>query len=169
MKLVMGLQPQPEFPRQDLSEDNAQLLELMLANEMILADGHGAAERVSWAYKVGHPAIRRAGLRSAVLGHQIEAVNHGVMVYESMAAMLQAAPTRCDTFTVNTNACALVTGLDDDGLFDYIDKAYQQFGVDMPLAAEVVENCSERFYPHLGNCAVIGAGLARQFELDSVA
>ena len=169
MKLVTGLQPQPEFPHEDLSEDNAQLLELILANELVLADGHGAAERVSVAYKVGHPAIWRAGLRAATLERRIEAVNHGVVVYESMAAMVQGEPVRYDAFTVNTNACALATGLDEDGLFEYIDKAYQQFGLDMPRAAEVVEHCAERFYPHLGSSAIIGAGLARQFELDSVA
>lgn len=55
--LMTGTEAQPEFPAEDLTDKNAEALELMMANLQIVQDMHTVAERHAWAFRVGHPAV----------------------------------------------------------------------------------------------------------------
>lgn len=162
------LETAPDFPRTDLSETNAQLLELMLMSADIVERGHTSAEQISWVYRAGHPAMRKAAKRLLSSESQAEAFDHGVSSYETIAALVHSAPSYCDMFTVNTNAVALSSALSPDQLVDYIDTAHQNFVQQLPRAAEIVLDSSKRFYRTVARYAVVGAALARQFELDGV-
>jgi hypothetical protein len=166
MSMLVRLEPQPEFPNQDLTEPNAELLELMLANASLVETMHLAAESASWVYKLGHPAIRRAGERLEVLQSKSEAFSHGVSTYEAIAALLSTVPERCEGFTVNTNAAAIAVKMPEDKLVNYIDEARQHFLAETPRAAAVVDTSARRFFRDVASYAVYGAALARQFELE---
>jgi hypothetical protein len=165
--LVTGIESQPDFPGSDLSDTNAELLELMLANASLVENGHRGAERASWVYRVGHPALRLAGGRVLTESSYAEAFNHGISSYETIAALLHTVPENGDMFIVNANAVALVSVLEDGKLLDYIDSAAQKFNHELPRTSEVILDSSERFYRTMARYAVFGAALARQFELDS--
>lgn len=168
-KLTIGIIPQPEFPLQDLTESNAQLLSVMLANQAIVHGGHEAAERTSWLFKVGHPALRIAAMRLLTEQRQTEVFSHGIAVYESMTALIKQDITQYSDFVVNINASAVAGQLPDEKLRDHIDNAAQRFIHEMPHAAEVVSEVTERFYRGAGRFALFGAASARQFELDAAA
>jgi len=165
--LVAGIESQPDFPINDLSEKNAQLLELMLCNASLVESGHKGAEQASWVYRVGHPALRVAGGRVLTGSSYTGAFNHGISSYETIAALLHNVPERCDMFIVNANAVALASALRDDKLLDYIDDAAQKFDHELPRTSEVIMDSSQRYYRTMARYAVFGAAMARQFELDS--
>lgn len=164
--MLVRLEPQPEFPRQDLTESNAELLELMLANLGLVETMHVAAENASWVYKLGHPAMRRAGERLQALQSKSEAFSHGVSAYEAIAALLSTVPERCEGLTVNVNAVAIAIKMPEDDLVDYIDEARQRFDTETPRTAAVVDSSARRFFRGIAGYAVYGAALARQFELE---
>ena len=168
----MNLLTKPEmaidFPRQDLSESNAQLLSLMLANKAIVQQGHNTAEKISFVYRVGHAAIKVVAHDILSEPRFIRAFDHGVRTYETIAWLTSSAPERCDMFSINRQAHQLVSGLTPDELSAHIDAAYENLVADLPRTAAVITESAERFYPAIPHYAVYGASLARQFELDSV-
>ncbi|AHB42746.1 hypothetical protein RAAC3_TM7C00001G0909 [Candidatus Saccharibacteria bacterium RAAC3_TM7_1] len=167
MSIITGLELQPRFPHEDLSDTNADLLELMLANPDVVHQGHLQGERFSWAFRVGHPAAVRGSGRIYENDLHIEAIDHGVASFEAMA-MLVGAEISEDEFTVNANAVALVSQLKEFKLQHYLDFALDSFREDTPRAVEVVNLASRRFYGALTSYALLGAAIARQFELDAI-
>lgn len=165
-ELLTGLTPQPDFPREDLSDTNADLLELMLANPDLVHLGHLEGEKMSWAFRVGHPAVVRGTSRLYDDDTYTEAVDHGVASFEAMATMVGSEVTT-DSFTVNANAVALASQLKEYKLQQYIDSALDSFRENTPRAAEVISLSARRFYGALSSYALLGAALARQFEIDA--
>lgn len=53
------LESQPSFPRKDISCGDADMLELLLANETLFRNGHAAAESSCPTYKLGHDTLTR--------------------------------------------------------------------------------------------------------------
>ena len=52
----MGLEAQPDYPAKDLTDSNAELLSLMLANPTLANGGHVAIEQCVPAFRLFHPA-----------------------------------------------------------------------------------------------------------------
>ncbi len=168
-EIIVGIAPQPDFPKEDLSQMNAAILELMLSNRNFVIDGHAASEQASWVFTVGHRVMSKVS--GEVLGHdnRFEALNHGATVYEVMSMFLDAAPTRTSsTFSVETQAAAWVKA-SPEKLIDYQEEAFATFSQNLPRAKEVVASATSRFYPHLTSYAILGAAMAHQFELDTAA
>lgn len=168
MSLLRGIESQPNFPREDLTDDNADLLELMLQNEDVLLRGHWAAEEAAWLYNYAHPAARQAGGRLAAVEPHLSAFSHGVAAYEAIAALVQATPaeqTAESLLVVKANALTLRSHLGEAALFSYVDGASEQFKAEMPRTAKVVEESGRRLQCDVAGYAIIGAGVARQFEL----
>lgn len=168
MSIAIALEAEPNFPRQDLSDNNAMLLELMLTNADIVTAGHTNAEKISWVFRAGHPAMRYAANRIITGSDRVVAFDHGISSYETIAALLDTVPDYCDMFTINANAVALTSGFPDLKLDNYVENAYRDFLNDMPRTAEVVLTSSRRFHPSAATYAVAGAAVARQFELDGI-
>lgn len=168
MNLIPGLEPQPSFPKKDITDKNAGMLELLLANEEIVLIGHEASEKLSWVFKVGHPAIVRGAGRIHDDSRKLAAVDRGVAIFETATTMLTSNPPDMDWSTVNTNGVALATAFNSRNLEAYADTAMHNFTENMPLTREVVEKSAARFFPYFTTYAALGAALARQFELDAV-
>lgn len=165
-ELLTGLTPQPDFPREDLTPDNADMLEMMMANREIVDAGHAAAERTVWSFKVGHAAIRRSvGAIYDKAKHQ-EAIDHGVATFEAIAAMVGGEVVHMDSFPIHVTATNLLH-LSPHALGDYHDESLDSFRDNAPRTAEVIQQASRRFYGPLAAYALLGAALSWQFERDT--
>lgn len=170
MNLLTGLENQPNFPKEDLTDANADLLSLMLANFELVETGHRQAEIISWIYRVGHRAQAQAGER--IMGEKqasLEAFDHGVRAFETASSLIRATAGEYDELIVNHNGVALAHAMSDDRLRDYMDEARDRFGSEMPRTVEVLAEASQHLSANLAGYAIFGAALARQFELDAVA
>ena len=168
-EIFIGITPQPDFPKEDLTDINAAVLELLLSNQGFMDKSHVASEEVSWVFKVGHRVVSRVS--GDILNHdsRFDALNHGVSIYEVMSLLLTAVPIRTsETFSVETQATAWVKA-SPEKLIDYQEEAYAAFSQNLPRAKEVVGSATDRFYPHLTSYAILGAAMAHQFELDAAA
>lgn len=167
-ELIAGLTPQTDFPRVDLSEDNADMLELLMANVGIVQEQHDAIENLSWIFRVGHVAILHSAGRVYENDDRLVAVNHGVAMFEAITAMVDGIAAVSDPTPVNNQASRLIQ-LDGRGVDDYFESSLESFKSDTPRTAEVVRTSSSRFHGPLVSYALLGAAMSRRFELDSVA
>lgn len=169
MSIITGLEAQPRFPYEDLTDNNADMLELMLANIELVEHGHTAAEDVSWVFRVGHPALMD-GIDRVYDAPKVDAVNHGITTFEALSAMVTSeTPLTHDFFVANARAAELSAKFKERDLRDYIDRSIEAFQTETPKTTEIVARSSRRFYGSLTHYAVLGAALSRQFELESAA
>ena len=165
-ELLTGLSAQQEFPRVDLTEDNADMLELLMANAELVGQSHQAIEQVSWVFKLGHATI----MHGAPLIHdddaRLAAIDHGAATFEAMTCLMQGIAVVSDIQVVNNQAARLrkttVTKLGN-----YMDESLDSFTTEMPRTVDVIRSSSRRFHGPLTNYAILGAAMSRRFDLDS--
>jgi hypothetical protein len=165
-ELITGIHAQPSFPVEDLTDVNALMLELMLANEPFVEDAHLGMEKISWMYKVGH-AVVVASSRRIYDDATLHAINTGVSIYEAMAAIVASETSQAPSgFSVNSVAADLTYTKSDASLIDYTLQAVEHFRTDLPRATDVVLEASKRQHHALRHYALLGAALERQFSMD---
>jgi hypothetical protein len=167
----MNLLTKPEvaldFPEKDLSEPNARLLELMLANNTILAQGHMYAERSSWSYLVGHALIRDITNQSFTDLQERKAIDHGIRSIEAIAWLTRSITERHATYAVERCFATFKTRLIGENPVEVIAIAHEHFAETMPRTVRAITEGAHRSFPTLAHYVIAGAALMRQFELDS--
>lgn len=170
MLLEVPLAAQPEFPLEDVSEANTGILELMLANHAVIEDSHRVADKMFWAYRVGHPAITRLSHQTFANQDGVGAVEHGVMVFEAMTACLSGTGgldhDHASILAVNQSVHEMVQLNHEGKLTDYAAEARDNFRQALPRACDVLIKSSERFVdPSLRDYVIAGAGTERAIVL----
>ncbi|HRJ05996.1 MAG TPA: hypothetical protein PK096_00290 [Candidatus Saccharibacteria bacterium] len=167
MLLLKEFESQPDFPKVDLTDDNAAFLELMLANGDIVAQVHLEAENTWRVFKIGHQSILRAVPRLDYDSTQDKAIDYGTSMFETMSALVNSKPGD-NIFKISDMASALGGVFDEAWLRKYFLDAYDCFQNQTPRAAEVVRSAS-RLNSALTEYAVLGAAISRHFDIDSAA
>lgn len=164
-ELITGIMRQPNFPVEDLSEDNADLLELMMANRELLQRSHDAVESLSYLFFVGHKSINVTAKHVFDDEQCLEALDHGIATFEAITAMVDGHSMTSDSIPLHAQALRLIH-LDRYELDDQFDQSLTEFREQTPRTAEVIRNSSTRFYGHLTAYALLGAAMSRKFELS---
>jgi len=166
-ELITGITSQPNFPREDLTPENADVLELLMANEQILDTSHEAVERMSWIFRVGHPSILHSAKKVHDDTSRLSAINHGVKSFEAITAMVGGEMAIADIFPTHREASRLLH-LEPNLTGNYLDEAMEDFQQETPHTAEVVRSSTARFHGPLVTYAILGAAMSRKFELSVV-
>lgn len=168
MLITSTLEHQPSFPKEDLTAKNAEALSIMLQNRAMLMEGHRAAELATPIYKLGHQAFRTAIDRFHTNQSVIEAFNSGIALYEAVSSYVTHPPTVNEEAPLILNAFGLAGQVSSRHFDEYSEEAVTAFIYATPRAAEVVAESAQMYVGvHLARLAVIGAGMARKFELDN--
>lgn len=165
---LSGFKVQPNFPREDVTEGNAAIIEMMLSNRTLLELGHDRSEVFVPAFQQFHPAVVKGASRMYDEGSRIEAVNHGVLSFEMIAMILSSRLAPGIGVPVLVNSAALVYRATDRSVADYAHSAHEAFCSSMPRTSEVISGSSERFFGALAQYAQLGAAMMWQLELDSI-
>lgn len=165
--LTKGIEAQPRFPWEDLSEPNASMLELMLANSGLVTAGHINGESIVREFRRMHSSVVDGTRRIYDDDPKVKAVNYGVACFETMHIMLASAQEPLPHYAVH-NSAALVFGLREQTLRGHIDAAYGLFQQRMQNAADVVKASAERNYGIYTTYALLGAAVMWQLALDSM-
>lgn len=166
MDIIKSAEYQSNFPYEDLNDSNADQLELMLANQALVQNSHQASETYSKIYRIGHPTIVTSMKRIYDNSQQLAAVDHGVAAFEAAALTIAHAPEEENSIITHTNAASLLRTLSDYEFRDYTLEAVERFQAETPRLKEVIETSSRRFHGPLTHYAVLGAAMARRFEID---
>lgn len=163
--LLMGLEAQPDYPAKDLTDSNAELLSLMLANPTLAHGGHVAIEQCVPAFRLFHPAAMGSADRIFDEGRHLEAIDYGVVCYEALCAMLAAKKEKLD-IRIAAKVCALLERTTAGSIERYVHDAADEMRHELPRTADVIHEASARHYGYFANLAVTGAALAWRMELD---
>ncbi|HEY1085239.1 MAG TPA: hypothetical protein VGE34_00750 [Candidatus Saccharimonadales bacterium] len=164
-ELITGIMHQPNFPVEDLSESNAELLELMMANPDLVMRSHAALEQFSYMFVVSHKSINTAVGHAIDDARRLAALDHGVTTFEAITAMVDGHARVSDSIPVHNQALRLVH-FDPRDLEKHFDLSCAEFQEQTPRTAEVIRVSSARFHGHLTDYALLGAALSRKFERD---
>ncbi len=168
VNLLIGLRHQPNFPREDLLEDNADVLEMLLSNLQIVEQGHVAAESASWLFTVGHPVASRVG--KSIRAENIFHIDIGIRMFEAISTLISTPPERVAPFAAERTVIEILHGSDrETEVKNYGFDAVETMVEEVPIASGVVRRAAERHCGHLTTYALLGAALIRQFELDCLA
>lgn len=166
MSIIIPIESQPNFPRADLTESNAAIIELVLANTSIVEAGHLSAETVSRMFKAGHASIIIAAQRLDYDANQIEAIDFGVSALETISGLMLAIPEEDEVGDITVNAAALTSCFSERDLRRFADKAVDTFVDSTPITADVISVAGRRFFGGMTSYALLGAAMASQFEAD---
>lgn len=164
--LSVPLDPQPLFPHEDITDKNAAMLELMLADRTLLQGLHVAAEATSKVFQVTHPALIGAANYSYSEVSRREAVDHGASTFEAISTLIQA-PLPGDEDKIFTVVRKFLLASRESQYLDMSLSAAEKFRSELPNTAEVITSASSRYFAYLTEYAVVGAALTRRLELDS--
>ena len=139
-ELITGISPQPNFPHEDLTDTNADLLELMIANHDIRVSSHAAVEQLSWMFRIGHPTILFSAGHIYDEDERLAAINHGVVSFEAITAMVGGNAAVSDMIPTNREASRLLH-LETTGLSNYFDEAVDELQAKTPRTAGAEHGC----------------------------
>jgi hypothetical protein len=166
MSLLDTLEKQPNFPREDLSEINAMYLSLAIANLRLLGNVHTAAEEHYPIFSGTHRPLMMASENIFDNGDVVRAINFGIRALEAMTLFVQANRPTPALEELKSNISNIIKPSNTDAVSNYFVKARDSFIHETPRTADVITESSGRFHPP--RLAVLGAAIARQFELDNI-
>lgn len=168
MLLASPIEHQPNFPKEDLTDTNAQALCVMLSSQEMIKQGHGAAESMTKIYQLGHKAFTSAINRIYDSPTTIEAINSGITLYEAISSLVTHPPYTEEEASLILNAFGISQQISARHFDDYASEAVESLILATPRTADVVaETMNDRSGRHIARLAVVGAGMARKFELDN--
>lgn len=160
------LDRQPKFPREDLTDTNAELLAVVLMNRRVLNRGHHFAEREYSIFRATHPALDRASDNLFDAPDALMAVNFGIRALEAMTLLVDAEDVKADIDILKTNINSIVAVHNRGGVTEYFEQAQANFLHETPRTAGVISESASRYYDP--RFAVLGGAVARQFEIDNI-
>ncbi|HET8883944.1 MAG TPA: hypothetical protein VFM68_00555 [Candidatus Saccharimonadales bacterium] len=164
---LITLEAQNNFPHEDISDSNAEILEMLLQNQTIHESSHKSAEAASILYKMGHQTLLTASQIEPELS-QSDALSHGISTYEAISALVHPNVDAevHDSITIHPHLkmayMALRYNFDDE-----TERVYSYFGENLPRMRQIVETSAERFHKRPREYAIIGAALAHQIDINA--
>lgn len=169
MLLSSPIEHQANFPKEDLTDANAEVLCLLLSSRELIRQGHSAAEAATKIYQLGHRALAGAVDRIFDNSSTIIAFNQGVSVYETISSLVTHPPQVEDMTPLLLNAFGLEQQISPRHFDEYISEAGEVLVLAAPRTARVVaETVTSHANRYAARVAVIGAAAARRFELDNM-
>lgn len=168
MTELVILQPQENFPREDLTDENAGLLELLFQNQTAFEKSHTAAERYSALYRVGHGVLVAAS-RPHVIQHESDAISNGIGTYEAISTII--SPVERDYHNTmlarpHIEMAYIAINLNFDEETGNLANLFRKH---LPNTSRVVEAAADRRHGGAIDYAVVGAALAYRLDIGSAA
>ena len=167
---ILHLEPQEEFPRADVSENNAAALEILLADPHTRETCHHTAERTSSLYKLSHRVLRELiPTLPEFSASDAEQFNQGVLQYEAAASLLR---TDQPDYLNSTDAVGYVMYLlHHQDHFNYFDRAHSRLINDQGNFSEVMAAISlqtNSVNRRATENILFGVAVQRQIEIDAM-
>jgi hypothetical protein len=159
---IEGLAPQPQYPHEDLTDTNAELL---IGSATLRGTLHEENEIRSTASRIGHISVVHVAKDTFEQAARVSAIDHGVQSFEALKALVLSESTHTMP-DVSLTARALLR-LKGIGLERHIDEAVEQFAATMPRTREVIHLSARKPCGYLADYALLGAALVWKFEQDA--
>lgn len=169
MALLHGIEVQKDFPKADISDDTAAMLELLLLNRELVDSFHTSAELINFLYRLGHKTLDLTANPHLNDKARLAAFSFGIETFEAIATLVR--PTLGDSYPDNETATRQIMSahvtLDGDFATTLVD-AKDKLRQDLPRTTHVISKSALRFYGRDTDYALSGAAIAREVEVLSL-
>lgn len=159
--------PQPEFPIEDLTEDNASTVDYWISNGLtvqgIFDPDHHAISRKNYHLTPAQLTGRHESL-------YIDAVHLGVSLFEAINAAVsgEQSATRLTVVSASMGAYASLMAA-QAGKIDHSTDEIDKFRDELVRTADIITSSCDRFIGSgLADYALAGAAIERQLRIDSI-
>ncbi len=160
---LLFLESQPNFPQEDLTDSNAQILDILLSDPSAHAEHHQVAEQGSFLYRFGHPALVSRVASSFFEREMIHVYEYGIEAYEAIASLATLRFNRPGHSYEETKLYfSTPQRLTDTATM--LDDQIDEFEATMPNTSHVIESITKRSNAALAHYAIAGAAMAYTLE-----
>jgi hypothetical protein len=160
------LDHQPNFPEEDLTQNNAAFLEMFLQNQELVNATHPQAESTQLLYKMAHWTVQES--KDVFEDPNIYAsFAHGFTIYEIISSLVAPKPQLAEDASVVAATRGLMTALKSSKRIDFMTDAYDEFTNLQPRTSEIINAASSRFHNGLTYYSIMGAAIERQLEFEA--
>jgi hypothetical protein len=160
------LDHQPNFPDEDLSENNAAFFELFLQNQKLIDASHPQAEATQLLYKMAHWTVNES--KNVFDDPSIYAsFAHGFTIYEIISSLVAPKAQVAEDVSVVAATRGLGAVLRSSKRIDFMTDAYDEFTDLQPRTSEIINTASSRFHNGLTYYSIMGAAIERQLEFEA--
>lgn len=163
-KFLSRIEDQPDFPRVDLTPQNAEFLALVFPSDRLLRTWHNRSEYAYPIFTTTHWPLVKAVAQFYPDAPRMTNVNLGIRAIEAMTLVVGALPILPDIQVLSGNVSMIINPDNVDGVREYFEDAVSDFRTEMPRTIEVISEISEH-HSSDRDLAVLGGAIARQFTL----
>jgi hypothetical protein len=170
MALLRGFEIQKDFPKTDISDSTAEMLELMLLNRELVDTFHTSAELINFLYRFGHKTMDLTARPHLDDATRLEAFSYGIETFEAVGSFVRPllGESYPDEETATRQIMTVHKSLDEDFASTLVD-AKDRMKEEMPRTTHVIAQSALRFYRPHADYALSGAAIAREVEVLSLA
>ena len=159
---------QPDFPRRDISDGTADMLEeLLFFDRTTLEAGHTEAENLNSLYRMGHTALRTAA-QAQLDPAQLAALSGGIGIYETLSGMVRPLPDHLEEDIVTFYVDDMLKKLSSDTYLDALIDATDEFRSKLPRVTRILGEGASRFWTSHASYVIGGAAITRQMEIAAM-
>ena len=166
MPLLELIDTQPEFPKEDLTDNNTRYLSVALSKYARFSQAHEAAKLQYPLFTGTHKPLLDASGNLFDDPSFLYAVSHGIGGMEAIAILVGAENLTPDIDAIKHNVTGIINPANNAFVENYFEQAYTEFVEETPHTAEVISETVSSFYPGMARAAILGGAIARRFELD---
>lgn len=165
---ILSVEFQPDFPKQDISDTNAELLEILLLNQTFIEKSHSLAEKNQELYGTLHTTAKKHEAQFPV-GNPDPHTSflYGMSLYEVTAGFVRP-PSENKNHVLTFARTSLGTILRSSHAIDSLVDAMYDMREAQPKLARVIITAAGRAYSlKTAEYALMGAAIERDFELTT--
>ena len=155
-----------DFPKTDISDETAEVLELLLLNRELVGGFHENAERAHALYRMGHGALHLAS-KPNIEGDRLAAFSYGIGTLEAIRLLVRPTPSDLSEYAAGLKVAISTNALATD-FVDTIVDAEDKFATKLPRTRQLIGQSATRFFPLHANYAISGAAMARDLEMQDI-
>lgn len=163
------LESQSDFPREDVTENNADMLELLLLHDATIELSHISAEKISYLYRLGHKTLVITAEPHFDDSQRSAAFSQGIKTFEAIAALIRpdfdiskhGNKPHIDSEIIGTRQHLT------DEFMGTVEHVRDQFTSELPRTKTLIGQSATRFCRNYQDYAITGAAVARWLELDA--
>ena len=168
MSLIKGIEVQGNFPKEDISDDTAEILELLLQNRELVGTFHTSAELLRFLYRLGHKTMELTAQPHLDDEHRLRAFSYGIEAFETVGALVRPQAGAQATDETATRQIMTVRKSLNRNFAPVLTDARDRMKDELPRTTFVIAQSALRFYRQHTDYALSGAAIAREVEVLSL-
>ncbi len=160
--LITGIVPQHDFPKVDLTDSNAAVLDFLLRDREFTQATHVATEENIFLYRIAHPALLLIGENGFDSSANLVRFDAGIRFHEIVSGMMSPTLRQYDEGTAVKLTRRALDRVEYVHPITTLLDMRDAFMDTQPNTSDLLRSV----IPGVGEAGIMGAAISRQIDLD---